>query len=189
MSIFHHRIDPLVTVRRMSPFYSQRTSPIELIVIHATESYETKGSADLAAIGDWFCNPAAQVSAHVCTDANSGTSARYVLDDHKAWHVCNYNSASLGIEQIGHTAQKHWERDELRETARWVARWSLMHGIPIRHGQVSNGNVIRSGVVRHQDLGQVGGGHGDPGSNYQFVSMLDLAMYYRGKLLARSHHR
>jgi hypothetical protein len=180
------RIDPHVVVRRLSPFRSSRNGTrIEIITIHATESPEVAGAADLAAIGDWFCNPIAKVSSHVCTDANAGYSARYVVDEEKAWHCAGYNSVSLGIEQIGHTAQTEWKRDELRETARWVARWSLMHGVPIRHGSVNGGQVVRSGVVRHSDLGVIGGGHGDPGAPYPMDDMLALAGFYRGKLLAR----
>jgi N-acetyl-anhydromuramyl-L-alanine amidase AmpD len=182
------RIDPHVAVRMLSPFHSQRVTPIRLIAIHATESPEESGSLDLAAIGNWFQNPQAQVSAHVCTDASLGMSARYVDDHLKAWHVANYNSYALGIEQIGHTAQAKWQEPEIHETARWVARWSLMYGIPIQHGEVSGGSVVKAGVVRHQDLGQIGGGHGDPGNPYPLHELLGLSSFYRTKLIERARH-
>lgn len=170
---------PHVTVRKFSPFKSSRNGAgIKLIVVHCTESHNAPGNSDLAAVGNWFCNPAAQVSAHVCTDAD-GFSARYVRDTDKAWHCAGLNSVSLGIEQIGTTKDK-WTRAEVRETARWVALWSRKHNVPIRQGRVNQyGTVIRSGVVRHSDLGTVGGNHNDPGPNYPWRLLLGLAHYYR----------
>ncbi len=89
---------------------------------------------------------------------------------------------SLSIEQIGRAASEKWTRDEIRETARWIARWSKMHGIPIRKGAVNGGQVTRSGVVTHKMLGQLGGGHVDPGDRYPFDAVLNLARFYRAKL-------
>lgn len=170
---------PRVVVRAISPFQSERRAPIRLIVVHSTESHNRPGNADLAAIGSWFQNPAAQVSAHVCTDAD-GNSARYVIDSKKAWHCGGFNSASLGVEQIGTSSGMAWTRPEIRETARWIALWSRKHKVPIRQGQVNqDGAVIRSGVVRHSDLGAKGGNHGDPGPNYPWRTLLGLARFYK----------
>lgn len=170
---------PHVVVRAPSPFYSQRTAKIQLIVVHATCSTNQHGNGDLAAIGEWFQNPQAQVSAHVCTDAD-GNSARYVPDRWKAWHCAGFNSPSLGVEQIGQTTGFRWRRPEVRETARWVALWSRHHDIPIRQGKVSqSGAVLRSGVVRHSDLGEKGGNHDDPGKGYPWRTLLALAAHYK----------
>ena len=176
------RARPKVVVRALSQFFSSRggVRP-SLIVIHSTESTNVKGPGDLAAIGAWFRNPAAQVSAHVCTDAD-GNSARYVRDSDKAWHCAAYNRVSLGIEQIGRASQTSWTDAEIRETARWVARWSKLHGIPIRTGKVSGGSVVRSGVLRHSDLGSGGGNHNDPGSSYPIKRVLSLAKAYRKRI-------
>jgi N-acetyl-anhydromuramyl-L-alanine amidase AmpD len=182
------RIVPHVVVSRTSPFQSSRNGVRpSLIVVHATESSQAPGSGDLAAIASWFSNPAAQVSAHVCTDAD-GHSARFVADERKAWHCAGYNSVALGIEQIGHAADARWDADEYRETARWIARWSLRWVIPIRKGAVSDGHVLRSGVCRHSDLGAIGGGHYDPGPHYDLRHCLGLARFYRAKLL-EAHRR
>lgn len=98
-------------------------------------------------------------------------------------HNCaRYNAVSLGIEQIGRAGTEHWTRDEIRETARWIARWSVKFGIPIRKGAVSGGFVTRSGVVTHKMLGVLGGSHVDPGPRYPFDACLKLARFYRGKL-------
>jgi len=155
-----------------------------LVVIHATVSNNVKGTGDLRAIGNWFNQSRSQASSHVCTD-NEGQSARYVWDNDKAWHCAAFNAMSLGIEQIlpatvvGNKAQL---TDNLyRETSRWVARWNKKYGIPIRVGSVSGYNVTKSGIVRHSDLGQPGGGHSDPGL-YDMEKMLSYARFYRGLL-------
>lgn len=153
------------------------TKPV-LIVLHDTEGANIKGIRDLQGLGDWFDNPAAQASSHVATDGE-GNSARYVDDDLKAWHVAFYNSLSLGIEQVGFASQKTWPAAQLHETARWIARWSELYGIPIRQGRASlDGRIIKSGVVRHSDLGNLGGGHHDPGDGYPFADVLALAREY-----------
>lgn len=176
------RLRPRIVVRTASPNRSKRSADISLIVLHSTEGKNyPKSTADLKGLGAWFSNPAAQVSCHVATDGD-GQSARYVADEDKAWHCAGYNSASLGIEQVGFAADSRtaWlaRRPQLRETARWIASWSRTHKIPIRKGAVSNGVVTRSGVLRHSDLGPMGGGHHDPGSGYPFGLVLLTARYY-----------
>lgn len=178
-----NRYTPHVAVRKQSPNYSSRNGVRpKLIVVHSTESGNRTGTGDLEALAAWFANPAAQVSSHVATDAD-GYSARFVADGDKAWHCAGFNSLSLGVEQIGRAAQTSWDRDELRETARWVARWSYLHGIPIQNGQINqSGNVLVPGVLRHSDLGALGGSHHDPGSGYPLHDMLSLARFYRTKI-------
>jgi len=178
------RLAPDVVVRHYSPCQSDRSGgiPLNLIVLHDTEGANIEGVADLVGLGDWFGSLSTQASSHVATDAD-GNSARFVSDHKKAWHCMGYNSASLGIEQVGFVSQtrtawlKNWR--QLRETARWVAYWSHRYGIPIRKGAVSNGVVTRAGVLRHMDLGAIGGGHVDPGTNYPFGRVLVLARAYR----------
>lgn len=177
------RIHPNVIVRQISPNQSDRsvTAP-NLIVIHSTESHDVPRSAqDLRSVAAWFNNPAAQASSHVIVDAD-GNSARCVTDDKKAWTCVNFNSVSLNIEQIGFASfgrlkwRARWR--EIRESARWIARWSRKYGIPIRKGEVSGSSVTRSGVTTHAALGQAGGGHVDPGP-YPLRRVLILARLYR----------
>lgn len=175
------RLHPNVVVRRPSPNQSARTSPIRLIVIHDTESHNRQGASDLEAIGALFANPSFQASAHVCTDED-GQSARFVPDGRKAWHCVSYNSAALGIEQIGFASQGEWSDRQLRETARWVARWSKKFGIPIRRALVVNGTVLRSGVITHKQLGAAGGGHSDPGPTYHMRKMKRMARKIKRQL-------
>lgn len=177
------RLAPNVVVRHYSPNQSERSLvPLNLIVLHDTEGANLpKSTADLSGLGAWFARPI-EASCHVATDSD-GNSGRYVSDRRKAWHCGAYNSASLGIEQIGFASQsravwlKNWR--QLRETARWMAYWSERYGIPLRRGAVSNGVVTRAGVLRHMDLGATGGGHSDPGQNYPFNRVLWLARAYK----------
>jgi N-acetyl-anhydromuramyl-L-alanine amidase AmpD len=142
------------------------TTP-NLIVIHDTESHNVPGDGDLKAIGNWFDNPAAQASSHVCVDAE-GRSARYVPDERKAWHVAAFNSGSLGIEQIGVATQTFWPDAQLKKVAKYVAYWSKKYGIPIDEKHVRT----------HASLGTAGGGHHDPGTHYPMDTMLHHARYY-----------
>ena len=166
---------PNIVLRRLSPNYSERSVPISLIVLHSTESDNIESSAaDLAGVAAWFANPASQVSAHIITDAD-GTSARCVADKDKAWHCAAANSASLGIEQIGHASQDVWSSAQLDETARWIAKWCREHKIPCQHGAVLGSTVTRPGIVTHADLGADGGGHTDPGSAYPVAAVITQA--------------
>lgn len=178
------RLHPNVVARHNSPNQSERSPvPLNLIVLHDTEGANLPGSTrDLTGLGDFFGRSSTEASSHVATDSD-GNSARYVSDRRKAWHCMAYNSASLGIEQIGFVTQSRadWLQNwrQLRETARWIAYWSHRYDIPIRRARVSDGGVTRSGVTRHMDLGSDGGGHVDPGSNYPFDRVLMLARAYK----------
>jgi N-acetyl-anhydromuramyl-L-alanine amidase AmpD len=172
------RVVPHVAVRRLVRNYSLRNGARPaLIVIHATEGHNRPQSiADLVNLGAWFDDPRAQASSHVATDGD-GTSARFVWDGAKAWHVVGFNRVSLGIEQVWAPGDQ-WTDVQVKETARWVARWSRMHGIPIREGAVSGQAVVRAGVIRHSQLGTFGGGHHDPGDAYPFKTLLRHARWY-----------
>lgn len=150
-----------------------------LIVLHDTEGANIKGIRDLKGLAGWFDNPEAEASSHVATDAE-GHSARFVDDNLKAWHVRFYNPVSLGIEQIGFASQTSWPNAQLLETARWIAKWHHDFGIPIQQGRVSSdGRVLRTGVVLHSQLGNLGGGHHDPGAGYPFKEVLRVARGFK----------
>lgn len=183
-----HRVRPTDDVVHHSPNCSTRHgASIELIVLHDTEGANLPGIRDLQGLGHLFDNPSVpppdRVSAHVGNDAD-GNSARFVPDSLKAWHCSFYNAVSLGIEQIGFASQLGWPEPQLQETARWIAYWNLHHKVPIRAGRVTvDGRVAIKGVLRHSDLGNLGGGHHDPGAHYPFADVLALARAYR-KLLS-----
>lgn len=158
----------------------------DLIVLHSTESPNHPGILDLQGLGAEFNTLASDASAHVGVDGD-GNSARYVPDSRKAWSCVFYNARSLNIEQVGFASQHaDWPEAQLREVARWIARWSKEHDIPIRAAKVTkDGRVLVSGVIRHEDLGNIGGAHHDPDLDthtYPLHAVLDLARFYRKHL-------
>ena len=175
MAARKERHRPHVKLRSISPNQSARVGngPV-LIVVHATAGHNRPGITDLENLASWFKNPASQVSSHTATD-NEGNSARFVVDGKKAWHCAAYNSLSLGIEQVLPGDGSEVTEAMYQETARWIALWSKDHGIPIRKGRVNSRCVVLcSGVVRHSDLGTLGGKHDDPGP-YNLHHCLELA--------------
>jgi N-acetyl-anhydromuramyl-L-alanine amidase AmpD len=147
-------------------------TPIDLIVIHSTEGVDIPHSVkDLEGLGGWFDNPDSNASSHVGVDGD-GYSAEYVPDDKKAWTCAFYNSRSLNIECIGKAGQlaSQWEDRQYEKVAQYIAYWSNKYGIPIRKGTVSkDGRTTRSGIIRHSDLGRLGGDHHDPGRNFDLA--------------------
>src|SRR6185437_7432702 len=82
---------------RSSPNYSSRGgSAITHVIIHVTE-----GNAPGCI--DWLCNPKSQVSAHYVVDRD-GTITQLVEEFQKAWHACNANPFSIGVEHEGFSA-------------------------------------------------------------------------------------
>lgn len=174
------RLRPHVEVTHWSPNRSSRGGARPtLIVVHATAGHNRPGVVDLGGLGGWFGTPASEVSSHVATD-NEGRSARFVADADKAWHCAGYNRVALGIEQVIPGDGTEITDDLYRETARWIALWSHLHAIPIHQGDVQGPLVTRSGVLRHSQLGVIGGGHADPGP-YDEHHLLSLARFYHGK--------
>jgi hypothetical protein len=171
------RVEPNVVIRENVRNQSSRNGcELRLIVVHSTESLNIPDSArDLRGIADWFDNPSAQASSHVVTDAD-GQSARLVPDDRKAWTQAFYNPWCLSIEQIGRAAAGHWAHAEVEESARWIAMWHERHNIPIRKGRVTaDGRISQTGVIRHSELGRLGGGHSDPGKDFPLHDCLQIA--------------
>lgn len=149
-----------------------------LIVVHSTEGANIpKSVRDLQGLGAYFDKLATEASSHVGVDAD-GYSAEYVPDDRKAWTCAYYNGVSLNIECIGKAAQpsKLWTPEQYKKVAMYIAFWSDKFDIPIRKGAVTrDGRVAKSGVVRHSDLGNLGGGHHDPGANFDLARVNALA--------------
>ena len=176
------RLKPKIVIDHQVRNQSDRGgAAIQLLVLHSTESHNRPGDSDLAAIAAWFDNAASQASSHVVIDAD-GHSARLVADDRKAWTCAAFNAVSLNIEQIGIAAEGNWPETEINECARWLARWSLKHKVPLRRGEVSGSRVVRSGVVTHAQLGAVGGGHSDPGSGYPVAAVIERAKEIKTEL-------
>jgi hypothetical protein len=181
------RAKPNVVVRNDVACQSDLRGPKQLIVLHDTEGGNVpKSSRDLEGLGQFFDRISTQASSHVAVDAD-GNSARYVPDDNKAWtQFPHYNMIGLSVEQIGF-ASEDWKskakEPQLRETARWIAKWNKRHGIPIRKAKVTpDGRVLRTGVIEHRELGALGGGHHDVNENFPMDKVLRWARGYAKKL-------
>lgn len=169
-------------VHRVRNRSSRNGTTPSLIVIHSTEGQDLPNTTrDLEGLGNWFDNPSAQASSHVGVDGD-GYSALYVPDDLKAWTCAYFNGVSLNIECIGRASQPKalWEKAQYVKVAQYIAYWSDKYGIPIRKGAVTrDGRVSRSGVIRHSDLGRLGGDHHDPGANFDLARVNDFARNFK----------
>lgn len=168
---------------------ARQGATIKLIVLHTTEGAD--GKNDLANLGEWFDNPAADVSAHIGNNVR-GMDARYVEDTQKAWTACNLNPVALNIEQIGYASfsKDEWMRKrhlQLKNTAMWIAHWSKKYSIPIERGKTSGIEVKRPGVVQHKDLGSAGCGHEDCGPGYPMRYVILLARLIRAEHFDNRH--
>lgn len=137
-------------VERHTPNQSSRdATPITHLVWHATIGHYGPSI-------DVLCDPAYQASAHAVLREDGGELTQLVHLGMKAWHAYPYwNARSVGIEHASIT-RGFATHAQLERSARLFG-WLCKHlAIPPVHG------VDRPrGIVRHRDLGAVGGGHTD----------------------------
>ncbi len=134
-----------------SPNYSSRGGArISKIVVHDTEGSYAGAVA-------WFTQTRSQVSAHLVMREDGGEVTQMVPLNEKAWHVCNLNPATIGIEGAGVEAQGF--SDAWWRSMATIVAWLLhRYQLPCRWAAGGAGD----GFCSHHDLGQAGGGHGDP---------------------------
>jgi N-acetyl-anhydromuramyl-L-alanine amidase AmpD len=145
-------LPPLKT--RWSPNQSERTSHVDLVVVHDTEGgYE--GSVA------WFAQARSQVSAHVVLREDGCEATQCVPYAKKAWHCAAYNSRTIGLEMAG-LASHGYSRAQLRKAARIVAFFLRHYHLPpiLRNPAAGHDGP---GFTLHQYLGASGGNHHDPG--------------------------
>ena len=100
---------------------------------------------------------AAQVSAHILTDSNR-EAVQLVPWDRKAWTCASFNSVSYNLE-IDDDAWNGNDPAAFATAARIAAFLCKRTGIP---PSWSSDPSRVPGLVRHYDLGRLGGGHTDP---------------------------
>lgn len=155
---------------------------IGLMVAHVTVSVNLSGTRD----GDSLCSFFRKVKASpTWTVDNEGNSWQNVPLDRVPWTQAWYNHVSCSIEYVGSTGRRgegpaQWTDRQLQEGGRLFAGCAKKAGIPIRSGAVSNGNVTRTGLITHQELGVRGGGHTDPGPFWLRSRQLYWIRYYAG---------
>lgn len=150
-----------------SPNYSARRAKVKRIVAHDCEGSE-QGSIS------WFAQARSRVSAHGVLSADGKRLTRMVDWSNKAWHVCDMNSTTEGIEMAGFEA-KGFDAPEWQAMANVIA-WRLKaNGLPAVWAPGADG----VGFCSHRDLGQAGGGHSDPTTDpaiwMRFVNLVQAA--------------
>jgi N-acetylmuramoyl-L-alanine amidase len=135
-----------------SPNYSNRSEKIALVVCHDCEgSYKGSIATFLDAHRP---NP---VSAHLVLREDGKEATQMVDFSKKAWHACNFNSESIGVEMAGYEARGYADSEWAAE-ANIVAYLLHRYDLPVRWAENGEG----AGFCRHLDLGRAGGGHMDP---------------------------
>ncbi len=151
-----------------SPHFSSRVGyRPEAIVIHIAEGPFT-------AIGNWFKNPASQVSAHYGV-SKVGEIDQYVAEDNSAWHAGNIahstwsllkagvnpNWYTIGIEHAGF-ADDPWTNVMYQASANLVREIAQRHSIPLD----------RDHIIGHREIY----GHKTcPGSQVDLAKLIALA--------------
>lgn len=151
-----------------SPNYSSRGGQkVRLIVAHDCEGSYGGSVA-------WFTKPASRVSAHIVLSEDGSAATQMVDWRNKAWHVCNFNPFSEGIEAAGYAA-KGLGAPEWEALAAIVAFRLKANGLP----PVWAKGGVGEGFEQHAGLGAAGGGHhditSDPGVWSAFVNMVQTA--------------
>lgn len=172
---------------------SREGARIHGLVLHTTEGHDAvhgRPPEDLVELGEVFDGE--EASAHVGVDED-GKFGRYVEDSAKAWAVCNFNSVTLSLEQIGFAAfsKADWfkRHDQLHGAAEFLAYGHIHYGVPLEKGEVSGSAITRAGVFQHKDLGISGSGHTDCGDGYPEGYVILLAKYFIAhKLHAKAPH-
>ena len=152
---------------------------IGVVVIHTMEIAERAGAAEVCA--QWFENPASEVSAHYCVDADS--IVQCVREEDIAWHARGGNANSIGIELAGYAgpASARLER-RLQPGGRRAGR--AAHGRRLRAARdpaaPPPGRGSGRGQARHHGHADVSAAfrksdHWDPGPDFPWTRFLRLA--------------
>jgi hypothetical protein len=148
----------------ISPNYEGRGGAhVRLLVVHTTENDANVTSA--ADVAVYFSRSSSEVSAHVVIDDN--TMIQCVDYANACWAVSDYNLVSESAEMVGRAAYgpSDWQRHAgtIARAAQWLRDRSAARGIPLVYLSAADVAAGRSGWTSHLNLGQIGGGHHDPG--------------------------
>ena len=165
----------LTRIRILSPNYSSRSgAKVRLIVLHTAE-----GATTYQSLGNYFSNPASQVSSHVGVDDTPNTVGEYVARDMKAWTAANANPVAVQAELCAFAKwdAAEWNRHPqmLQNTAQWIKEEAAAFSIPLTRltSAQAQGNGI--GICQHSDLGAWGGNHWDCGPAFPIDYVIQLA--------------
>jgi N-acetylmuramoyl-L-alanine amidase len=167
-----------------SPNFSSRGgSGVRLVVVHTAE-----GARSFRDLGGFFASSSAGVSSHVGIDDERGSIGEYVHRPDKAWTQSNYNPQAVSVElcaapiDSSHPCGANWSSEEwnrhdgmLANLADWIREECTHFGLPITKLSSSQAQGSGRGVCGHVDLGAGGGGHWDPGPNFPWSRVMEMA--------------
>ena len=142
---------------------SNGAASIRRVVIHTTEG--SYGGAI-----SWFRNSSANVSAHYVIRKSDGEVTQMVRDHKKAWHACNNNNDTIGIEHEGASSNAStWTNAMLESSARLTAFLVTEYNIPID----------RDHIVGHGEIQGAGCSYRyDPGPHFPWTQYLQMVSGY-----------
>ncbi len=139
------------------------TSSIERVVLHTTE-----GSYNGAI--SWFRTSSSNVSAHYVLRKSDGQVTQMVSDDRRAWHACQNNADTIGIEHEGAAFNAStWTSAMLDSSARLTAWLVTEYNIPI-----DRNHIVGHGEIQPSNCS----GRSDPGPYFPWDDYLDLVEAY-----------
>lgn len=143
-------------------FSSRNGARLGVATLHYTASPNIPGWADVLGNAAYLNNPRVMASANFINDSE-GHCVYTVPTSLKAWTNGNGNLWSWSIEQINSGTERVFTaRAGLRSLARILYTQNKAYGIPNRRGRVdSHCNILRTGIVEHNDWGACGGNHFD----------------------------
>ena len=158
-----------------SPNYSSRGGAgVRLIIVHTAE-----GARTIESLGNFFASSSAQVSSHTGADDKPNTVGEYVRRDNKAWTAAAFNPVAVQIELCGFASwtASDWDAhpNMLANCAAWIAEEAAVYNIPIVRLNSSQAQGSGRGVCGHNELGSAGGGHWDPGPNFPWDRVIQMA--------------
>ena len=139
------------------------TSSIERIVLHTTE-----GSYGGAV--SWFQDPSSDVSSHYVIRRSDGEVTQLVSDEAKAWHACNNNDDTLGIEHEGASGSPStWTPAMVDASARLSAWLVVQYDIPI-----DRDHIVGHGEIQPAECSP----RSDPGAYFPWDDYMTLVTQY-----------
>ena len=157
-------------------FYSGRQRPLNLIVLHSTESSEIDSGAEANAA--YFASGTVVASAHIVVDNNS--EVRCVKDEDTAFAAPGANANGLQLEMVGRAAQgaAQWSDDYSKamigRAVKIVANWCVVHNIPPVFVNASGLKKNQAGITFHAEVTKAFGKstHTDPGKSFPIKDFL-----------------
>ena len=151
-------------------------------------SIPPKGARSFRDLGSFFSHSSAQVSSHTGIDDERGSIGEYVRRPDKAWTQSAFNSMAISTELCGapissqypcgaRWTAEEWNRHDnmLANLADWIREECKFYGLPIIKLSASQAQGSGHGVCGHVDLGAGGGGHYDPGPNFPWARVMEMA--------------